>query len=211
MNVIEAIHGRRSVRAYRADPVDRALISDLVYAAAQAPTPPVSGDSAWAFSVIDDREFLVACGRRAKRYARDHQPAGRPWSWTERPGFEVFWGAPVLVVIGAARGNPEAPFDCCRAGQNLLLAAHARGLGACWIGAPLPWLTSPGVADELGLPAGFDPNVAIILGHPNEQPAGEPRSRPHITWWSGAASAVASRDDDAARTPIAGPGRDPRS
>lgn len=43
MDVIEAIHSRRSIRIYRPDPVDRTLMEELLYAAVQAPTPPVSG------------------------------------------------------------------------------------------------------------------------------------------------------------------------
>jgi nitroreductase len=84
------------------------------------------------------------------------------------------------VLICGRKGNPEAPLDCCRAGQNLMLAAHALGLGSCWVGAPIPWLGSPGVAEELGLPAGFDPVVALILGIAREVPAGNPRPRPAI-------------------------------
>ena len=182
MNVIEAIHGRRSIRVYRPDAVDRAVIEELIWAAAQAPTPPLSGDMPWAFCVIEGRERLAAYGARAKQYAHDHPPTGRPWAWAERPDFKVFWDAPALVIICARSGNRETPFDCCRAGQNLVLAAHARGLGSCWVGAPLPWLRSPGVAEELGLPAAFDAEVAVILGHPDERPTGTPRPRPPITW-----------------------------
>lgn len=61
-------------------------------------------------------------------------------------------------------------------------AAPMRSLGICWVGAPLPWLHSPGVAQELGLPEGFEPVVAVVLGHPDEQPLGSPRPRPHVTW-----------------------------
>jgi nitroreductase len=64
---------------------------------------------------------------------------------------------PALILICGPRGNNEAAFDWCRAGQNLTLAAHVRGLGSCWLGAPLPWLTSPGIAKELGVPPDFDP------------------------------------------------------
>ncbi|MGX7871985.1 nitroreductase family protein [Mesorhizobium sp. ORM6] len=42
--------------------------------------------------------------------------------------------------------------DCCLAGQNLMLAAHARGLGTCWIGLSRPWLTETSVKKELGIP-----------------------------------------------------------
>ena len=184
MNVIEAIHGRRSIRAYRPEPVDRMLLEDLAWAAVQAPTPPVSGPMPWAVCVIEGRERLAGYGVRAKEYARAHQPAEHAWPWSERPDFKVFWDAPVVVLLCAQAGNPETPFDCCRAGQNLMLAAHARGLGSCWVGAPIPWLRSPGIAEELGLPTGFDAVVAIIVGHPAESPQGQPRARPAIVWCS---------------------------
>ena len=185
MNVIEAIHGRRSIRTYRDEPVERRLIEELVWAAVQAPTPPASGDMPWAVAVIEGRDRLATLGARAKIHARETQPEPHARPWAERPDFQVFWGAPVAVLICSRAGNPETPFVCCRAGQNLMLAAHARGLGTCWVGAPLPWLHSPGVADELGLPAGFDPVVVVILGHPAESPRGQPRPRPAITWCGG--------------------------
>ena len=182
MDAIEAIHGRRSIRAYRPEPLDRKLIEDVVWAAVQAPAPPVSGDNPWAFCVIEGVELLAEYGARAKQFARDNQPEGSPWTWPNDPDFKVFWDAPVLVLICGRSGNSEAAFDCCRAGQNLMLAAYARGLGSCWVGAPLPWLNSPSVAEELNLPSGFDPIVAMIMGYPAETPVGKPRPRPAIIW-----------------------------
>ena len=190
MDAVSAMHARRSIRAYQPTPVPRALIEELVWAAVQAPSPPVSGDIPWALCVIEGVGRLARYGVRARDYAHSHQPEGRPWEWTERPGFKVFWDAPALVLICGRKGNPETPFDCCRAGQNLMLAACARGLGSCWVGAPMPWLTSPGVAEELGLPAGFDPVVAIVLGYAAQTPAGNPRPRPPITWCNDAPTAV---------------------
>jgi len=184
VDVFEAIHSRRSIRKYRPDPVDRALLEELLYAAVQAPTPPVSGTIPWALCVIEGVERLANYGNRAKQYADDHQPEGRPWTWTERPDFKVFWGAPALVLFCARTDNPETPFDCCRAAQNFMLAAHARSMGSCWVGAPMPWLHSTGVAEELGLPQGFEPVVAIIVGHPAEQPLSSPRPKPAVTWCS---------------------------
>ena len=68
-------------------------------------------------------------------------------------------------------------------GQNLMLAAHTRGLGSCWLGATVPWPTSPYVfGDLLGLPAGFEPIAPIILDNPMETPAGKLRPRPVINW-----------------------------
>lgn len=182
MDVFEAIHSRRSIRKYRPDPVDRAALQSLLFAAVQAPTPPVSGATPWALCVIEGRDRLAGYGARAKQFARDQAPEAGPSTWAERPDFEVFWGAPAVVLFCARSGNPETPFDCCRAAQNFMLAAHARALGTCWVGAPLPWLHSPGVAQELGLPPGFEPVAAIAVGHPAEQPSGNPRPAPAITW-----------------------------
>lgn len=182
MNVIEAIYGRRSIRSYRSEPVDRALLEEIVFAAAQAPTPPASGDMPWAFCIFEGIDRIDDYGVRAKRYAQEHQPPGRPWTWADRPDFRVFWGAPAFLLICANSTNPEAALDCCRAGQNVLLVAHHHGLGSCWVGAPFPWLRSEGVADELGLPSGCEPAVAIVLGHPAESPRGNPRPLPPLIW-----------------------------
>jgi nitroreductase len=182
MDVVEAMHGWRSIRAYRPEPVARDVVEDLLWHAVQVSTPPAS-EPPWALGVLEGVARIEGYGRRALEFARAHRPPGAPgWSWTERPGFRVFWGAPTVVVICARSGSAETPFDCCRAGQNLALAAHARGLGACWVGAPLPWLRSPGVAESLGLPAGFDPAVAMLLGHPAERPAPKSRPRPPVIW-----------------------------
>lgn len=185
MEVIEAIHSWRSIRSFAAPPVERAEIADLLWHAVQVPTPPAN-ETPWALCVVEGQVRIEELGLRAMDYARAHRPPGEPgWSWVDRPGFKVFWGAPAIVLICARCGNAEAPFDCCRAGQNLVLAAHARGYGTCWLGAPLPWLRSAGVAEGLGVPAGFAPSVVIALGRPAQSP--EPKSRPHpdIVWCPG--------------------------
>ena len=168
MDAIVCMHSRRSIRAYLQDPVPRDLIQELAWAAIQAPTPPVSGNESWALCVIEGQDRLESYGQRARQYAVEHQPADHPWTWTTRPGFKVFWGAPALMLLCARQGNPEARFDCCRAGQNLLLAAHARGMGACWVGAPMPWLADPGTQQELQLPMGPG-SASHGMGAPTQQ------------------------------------------
>lgn len=179
MDVLTAIHGRRSIRKYLADPVPRTIIEDLLWAAVQAPSPPASGEAPWSLLVVEGAARLDAFGERALQFARAHTDA----KWPHRRGFRVFWGAPTLILISAQHGNAEALFDCCRAGQNLLLAAHAKGLGACWLGAPIPWLSSGEAREEIGIERDYDPAVAIVLGYPAEAPAGQPRPRPHVRWF----------------------------
>jgi len=64
MDVIAAIHGRRSVRSYEPRPVERKLIESVIEDAAQAP-PPFRGQVPWAFNVLAGVERIAAYGARA--------------------------------------------------------------------------------------------------------------------------------------------------
>ena len=73
-------------------------------------------------------------------------------------------------------------FFGARAGQNLMLSAHARGLGTCWVGSPMLWLTTSEVRAELAIPSGLTPVSVFCLGYPAEVPEATVRERPRIFW-----------------------------
>lgn len=175
MDVIDAIHGRRSVRSYDPKPVPRELIESVILDAAQAPSPH-RGQAAPTFTVIEGVERIAAYDERAMNYAREYRPTGPGWDWIERPGFKVFWDAPVVVIISGPVG------DCHRAGQNFMLSTHARGLGACWVGSPMLWLSTPEVRTELKIPSELAPVAVFCLGYPAEVPETVARERPPIVW-----------------------------
>jgi nitroreductase len=175
MDVITAIHGRRSVRSFHPRPVPRDLIKNVILDAAQAP-PPFHGQVPWSFNVIEGVERIADYGTRAMDYARAHRPDGPGWDWIERPGFKIFWDAPVVIVISGPVG------DCCRAGQNLMLSAHARGLGTCWVGSPMLWITSPEVRSELNIPPNLTPVTVLCLGYPATVPERVVHEKPTIIW-----------------------------
>lgn len=175
MDVIEAIHSRRAIRSFRASPVERGLIETIISDAAQAP-PPTRDQVPWTFNVIEGVERIAAYGAEARAYAVAHHPDEPGWTWLERADFSIFWGAPVLIIIS---GPVE---DCCRAGQNLMLSAHARGLGTCWVGSPMLWLSSSAAQRELRIADGLSPVAAICLGYPASEPARPERGRPTVIW-----------------------------
>ena len=153
MDTIAAIHpGARSAPTRRAA-VARAVIAEIIWDAAQAPTTPLS--EPWLFTVIEGRDRIAAYGERAKAYTRAHRPAGPGYGWADQPQSSVFLGAPVAIVISAPAANSQSLGDCTRAGQNLMLSAHARGLGTCWVGAPMLWLRDDAVKAELGISPGL--------------------------------------------------------
>ena len=175
MDVIEAIHTRRSIRSYLPRAVERELIEQVIWDAAQAP-PPLRGQVPWTFSVVLGIERISAYGDQAKQYAKDSHSGEPGWGWTDRPEFEVFWGAPALIIMS---GRID---DCCRAGQNLMLSAHARGLGTCWVGSSLLWLKTARVKAELEIPPEETPAAALCLGYPAAIPEAVPRAWPPIIW-----------------------------
>jgi nitroreductase len=172
MDVIEAIHTRRSIRSYSPRPVEHDLIEDIIWDAAQAP-PPFSGQLPWTFNVVQGVERISAYGDEASQYAKNNHPDEPGWEWTDRPDFKVFWGASALIIIS---GRVE---DCCRAGQ---LSAHARGLGTCWVGSPMLWLRTEPAKAKLGIPAELTPVDVFCLGYPTVIPATRQRERPTIIW-----------------------------
>src|ERR1700704_1332334 len=159
MDTVIAIHTRRSIRNYEKRVVEREIIADILWDAAQAPTTPVSGP--FLFHVIEGVPRIAAFGERAKLYARAHRPDAAGYAWADRSDFKVFLDAPVVIVIAGHADNTQSIQDCNRAGQNLMLSAHARGLGSCWVGAPMPWLRSPETRKELGIDEAFEPFAAF--------------------------------------------------
>ncbi len=182
MDAIDAIHGRRSIRDYQARPVARNLIEAVIWDAVQAPSTPVSGVQPWVFNVIEGAERIAAYGERAKAYAREHRPNEAGYGWADRPEFSVFFNAPSVIVISGGASNSQAPAECCRAGQNLMISAHARGLGTCWVGSPMLWMRDLATRRELGVPDGQEPFAVFTLGYPATTPAGAPRERPVVVW-----------------------------
>jgi len=161
MEVWEAIKGRRSVRLFLDRPVEREHLEKLVEAAIWAP----SGGNAqtWHFVVVTGLEQL----RRIK---------------TVSPG--LLGDPPAVIAIcqdleEARRKGGElgasflAPVDAAMAAQNILLAAHAAGLGTCVIAS----FHREAVARLLELPEGIEPILLISVGWPKEVPLPPPRRK----------------------------------
>jgi nitroreductase len=185
MQVLAAIRGRRSVRAYLPTPLTPAELEALVDAAIQAPS--ALNQQAWAFVVIQDRALLGRYSTRIKPLVLAGLPGIGVSPEFERtlsdPAYHVFHDAPALIVICARGSDPFATIDSCLAAQNLMLAAHGMGLGSCWIGLAQSWLNRESVKDELGMPRDWTAVAPIAVGHPaGPLPAAPPRRTPEMRW-----------------------------
>lgn len=181
MELLNALRTRRAVREFTGEPVDDHTIEDLIGAAILAPS--AINLQPWAFAIVRGTERLHALSTEARHYVQAHLPAGSPLAaHAADPSFEIFHGAAALVVICAINDESQSSEDCCLAAENFMLAAHAKGLGTCWIGLSRAWLNEPSVKTELGIPADWHPAAPIILGHPLTLPAPTPRETARIVW-----------------------------
>ncbi|HEY5914628.1 MAG TPA: nitroreductase family protein [Verrucomicrobiae bacterium] len=159
-NALNFIFGRRSVRVYSPGDVSETIVKQLLETAMAAPSAMTKDP--WRFVVVRDRSALARLANVL-------------------PGGKMLSTATLAIVVC---GDLDAAFernlsyllqDCSAAIENLLLAAHALGLGACWVGVhPLEDALRQ-VRGMLSLPGSFLPIAVISLGQPGESP--EPRTR----------------------------------
>ncbi|WP_419781606.1 nitroreductase family protein [Maridesulfovibrio sp.] len=149
MDVFEAIYSRRSVRKFQDKLVSEEDIKDLLGAAMMAPS--AGNQQPWQFIVVDDKEKQTAITK-----LNEHAPMADK--------------APVgILVCGDTSLEKYAGFwvqDCSAAIQNLLLATHAKGLGAVWTGIyPLEDRVE-NFQKLFNLPGNVIPLGYMVIGHP---------------------------------------------
>jgi nitroreductase len=184
MDLDASIHGRRSVREYTSQPVDEETIRRLIDAAVHAPS--ATNAQPWTFTVVRDQDLLGRVSEATKAHLLVAAPPGlrsdRHRIELADPDFDIFYHAPVLVLISGIADGPWVVADCALAAENLMLAAHAAGLGTCWIGFAQGYLNTPEGKDALGLPQAWVSVAPIIVGHPNATPPPVARREPEIRW-----------------------------
>ena len=154
------LFGRRSIRVYAPGDVSEAAVAQLLQAAMAAPSA-VAKDP-WRFVVIRKRETLTTL-------------SGILSNGTMLNSASLCIA--VCADLDAAHDHQlsYALQDCSAAIENLLLAAHALGLGACWLGVHPREERIRRVKAILDLPEPVIPVACVALGHPGEEKA--PRTR----------------------------------
>ncbi len=183
------IQSRRSIRRYTAQPVPPEMLERLLTAAVWAPS--AHNRQPWRFVTVTAAETKQRLARAmADRLRADRLADGDALEAVEADAARSqarITGAPVVIAVcltladmdaypDARRQNAEylmAVQSVAMAVQNLLLAAQAEGLGACWMCAPL--FCSEAVVGALGLPAEWQAQALVTLGFPGS--AGKPATR----------------------------------
>lgn len=154
--VLDNIATRTSIRDYEARPVEKEKIEKMLRAAMAAPT--AMNKQPWHFVVVDQRNVLDALAG-ANPYAKMLKKA---------PLAIVVCGNTDKMIEGGGRDFWIQ--DASAATENLLLAAHAMGLGAVWTGAYPSEERCISISKVLSLSDNLVPLNMIVVGYPAEQP-----------------------------------------
>ncbi len=152
---IENILTRTSVRKFKAQAVEDAKIEILLRAGMAAPT---SGDKRpWHMVVLKDKADIETYAASNKRHADDIR---------QTPLFIFVCADTTRMTQGMGRDIWVQ--DLSAASENILLAAHAMGLGACWTTVYPIEKKIKGISSTLNLPGNLIPLNCIIVGYPAE-------------------------------------------
>ena len=159
MELYEGLLSRRSIRKYNPE---KTLTKDEIYELIRAASfaPSAHNKQPWHFLVIENKETLKGL--------RTLQP------WTS---FAKDAACAIIVCVDEEEtfnrpkeGWNYAQIDGALAAQNLLLACHAKGLGACFCGAaPMPMVIN-GLKEKFNMPETMLPVAIITIGYPEETP-----------------------------------------
>ena len=174
------IKGRRSIRKYEPRPIDPSTIDALLAAGTWAPS--AHNRQPWRFAVLTEAPGRENLARRmgdllrAARLADGDDPADVEADAAR--SYARITGAPLVIVAFLTMEDMDAYPDPERgaaerlmavqgvamAVNNILLAAHSAGLGACWMCAPL--FCSQAVVETVGAPAHWQAQALLTLGYP---------------------------------------------
>jgi nitroreductase/NAD-dependent dihydropyrimidine dehydrogenase PreA subunit len=192
--LVRLMRSRRSCRTFSKKPVDRGILDDLVKTGITAPSG--TNSQLWTFTILPSRAAVKALGDGAARFYRRLNAMAEKRSlrflswlfmkdilgkyyreyyesvhealtqWEETGADRLFHGATAAILVGMKPGASTPCEDALLASQNILLAAHAMGLGSCLIGFVVEAMKrDPGIKKILHIPREERIYAVIALGY----------------------------------------------
>ena len=183
MDFSELLEKRRSIRDYEDKEVPPELVEEILNESIKAPNG--GNRQPWSFVVVNNREWIKKISDLSKKtilediekdpnYHLKQYEAGM-----RNEKFNVFYNAPVLVLILGQPDVASAREDCSLLACYLMLSAASKGLGTCWV-ALGGNIKDPEFRREIGIPDQYEIIAPIILGYPKNIPSMRARKAPDI-------------------------------
>jgi nitroreductase len=186
MDTIEAIMTRRSVRKFEHRQIPDEVLEKILRAGTYAPSALAL--QPWAFVVVQDQDFLRKISEYCIPILLSHMKNAHDGlsdlfrSLLESKNYSIYYYAPTVIMIIGKTKSRFREIDCSLCAQNMMLAAHALGIGSCWIGSTDVAYDNNELMAGFRIPEGYSPVGTIAFGYPAEKPEDPGRNPPSLIW-----------------------------
>lgn len=177
---IKTILNRRSTRVFTEENITDEILEQILEAGLYAPS--AHNSQSWHFTVITNNEILEKMNLDTKEIARNSDD-----DFLKKLGnndkYHIFYNAPVAIIVSGEDSAPIPKINTANASENMLLAAESLDIGACWIevvGILFNDEKKDSYKKDLGIPNGYTPYHAIILGHKKIKSNNTPKRRENL-------------------------------
>jgi nitroreductase len=186
MDALDALMTRRSVRKFQNRQIPDEILDRIITAGIFAPS--ALGLQPWGFVVVQNQDVL----NRVSEYCKplmikgmEHAKGGISellYSLMIGEGYSIYYHAPTVIMVCGKIKNRFKEVDCAVCAENMMLAAHALGIGSCWVGSTEVAFDNQEIMAEFGIPEGYGPVVTIAFGYPAEVPEIPEKKVPLVKW-----------------------------
>jgi nitroreductase len=179
---IQTIYERRAIRKYKDLPVSVSTVEKILDAGRMAPS--AMNKQPWKFHILTQRETIHTFSNEIAKIAFRKVIKAGPKQILKtvagllhfsygtgilKGGDPVFYGAPVIIFISAARDNEWAALDIGMCAENMMLAAKSLGLDSCPVGFA-KFVEQTKIYTRLRIPSSEQVHLAVIIGYGDETP-----------------------------------------
>ena len=180
---LQLIKERRSTRSFKEIPIDKSVINTILQVGKYAPS--AKNSQPWQFIVITNKKTIQDLSMHVKNEIRkvlkrrflyqlflpdlkNRDSLRSLYGLSMVKKDVVFHDAPVLIFIVTKKAafNTES---CACCAENMMLAAHALGIGSCWIGFAHFLGLNKNVLADIGVPKEMHIASSLVFGYPKEQ------------------------------------------
>lgn len=177
--VVETLMTRRSIRAYKPEPVEKEIMDKILEVGINAPSG--MNRQPWEIRVVDNEEYLGGI----TELQRQNTDPDAPYNPFSDPNLRnIFRNAPTVVFIAYTPGLCSQ-VDCGLLTGNMVNTAWAYGIGSCIQMGPVQFMKTDiakPYVDKLGFSEGYELIMAIGFGYPDETPDAKPRDASKIQY-----------------------------